>query len=43
MRKSHFGEEQILGILKRMEAGQKDTEVCRKYGIGDAAIYRWKA
>lgn len=43
MRKSHFSEEQILGILKRVEAGQKVAEVCREYGISDATFYRWKA
>ena len=43
MRKSHFSEEQILGILKRVEAGQKVAEVCRELGISDATFYRWKA
>ena len=43
MRKSHFTEEQILGILKRVEAGQKVAEVCRELGISDATFYRWKA
>lgn len=43
MRKSHFSEEQILGILKRVKAGQKVAEVCREYGISDATFYRWKA
>ena len=43
MRKSHFSEEQIIGILKQVEAGQQITEVCREYGISDATFYRWKA
>jgi putative transposase len=43
MRKSHFSEEQILGILKRVGAGQKVAEVCRELGISDATFYRWKA
>jgi putative transposase len=43
MRKRHFTEEQILGILKRVEAGQKVAEVCRELGISDATFYRWKA
>ncbi len=39
MRKSHFSEKQILGILKRVEAaGQKAAEVCRGYGISDATF-----
>ena len=28
MRKSQFSEEQILGILKRVDGGQKVAEVC---------------
>lgn len=43
MRKSHFSEEQIIGILKQVEAGQQITEICREYGISDATFYRWKA
>ena len=43
MRKSQFTEEQIIGILKRVDAGQKVGDVCRQYGISDATYYRWKA
>lgn len=43
MRKSPFSEEQILGILRRVEAGQKIAEVCREYGLSDATFSRWKA
>lgn len=43
MRKCHFSEEQILNILKRVEVGQKVTDICREYGISDATFYRWKA
>ena len=43
LRKSHFTDEQILGIRKRVEAGQKVPEVCRELGISDATSYRWKA
>lgn len=43
MRKSQFTEEQIVGILKLVDAGQKVGEVCRQYGISDATYYRWKA
>jgi putative transposase len=43
MRKSRFSEEQIIGILKRVERGQALADVCREEGISDATYYRWKA
>ena len=43
MRKSRFSEEQIIGILKRVERGQALADVCREVGISDATYYRWKA
>jgi putative transposase len=43
MRKSRFNEEQIIGILKRVERGQALADVCREEGISDATYYRWKA
>jgi putative transposase len=43
MRKSQFTEEQIIGILKLVDAGQKVGEVCRQHGVSDATYYRWKA
>ena len=43
MRKSRFSEEQIIGILKRVEAGQPVADVCRELGISDGTYYRWKA
>lgn len=43
MRKSRYTEEQIIGILKRVERGQALADVCREAGISDATYYRWKA
>jgi len=43
MKRSRFTEEQIIGILKKHEAGSKIADVCRKYGISDATFYKYKA
>ncbi len=39
MRKSRLSEEQIIGILRRVENGQPVMEVCREFGISDATYY----
>jgi putative transposase len=43
MKKIKYTEEQIVGILKEVEAGIRVSEICRKYGISDATYYNWKA
>jgi putative transposase len=43
MRKSRFSEEQIIALLKRVEAGQPVADMCREVGISDGTYYRWKA
>lgn len=40
---SRFSEEQIIAILKEQEAGMPVSELCRKHGVSDAIIYKWKA
>jgi putative transposase len=43
MKRSRFADEQIIGILKEHEAGTPVSELCRKHGVSDASIYKWKA
>ncbi len=42
MRKSLFTEAQVIGILKRAEAGQPVAELCRELGITQQTFYRWR-
>ena len=43
MKRSRFSEEQIISILKEQEAGVSVADLCRKHGVSDASIYKWKA
>ena len=43
MRRTRFSEEQIIGVLKEVEAGVSVAEVSRKYGITEQTYYRWKS
>jgi putative transposase len=43
MRKSRYGEEQIIRILGRVQSGEQVKDVCREVGISEGTYYRWKA
>jgi putative transposase len=43
MRKSRFSDEQIVGILKEHAAGEAVGSLCRRHGISQQTLYRWKA
>ena len=43
MRRSRFSEEQIVGILKEHAAGEQTGTLCRRHGISQQTLYRWKA
>lgn len=42
MSKRRYTEEQIIGILKESEAGAKNLDLCRKYGMSEASLCKWK-
>jgi putative transposase len=43
MKRSRITEKQIIGIFKEHEAGVSVSDMCRKHGVSDASIYKWKA
>ena len=43
MKTSQFTDSQIIGVLKRAEAGSQVPELCRTHGISSAVFYKWYA
>jgi putative transposase len=43
MKKSRYKEEQIIAVLKEVDAGAKLQDVCRRLGVSEQTYYRWKA
>lgn len=42
MKGKRYSDEQIIKILQEIEAGKKVAEACRKYGVAEATVYRWR-
>jgi transposase len=40
---SKHTEEQIIGVLKQVEAGWTVKELARELGVSEATIYTWKS
>jgi len=38
-----FTDEQIIGMLKEQESGQRTADICRKHGISEATFYKSKS
>ena len=43
MKRRRFSDEQIIGILKEHEAGVSVADLCRRHGVSDASVFKWKA
>ncbi len=43
MRKSRFGEAQIIGMIKEQEAGMPTADACRKHGLSQGTFYKFKS
>jgi putative transposase len=41
--KKRFSEEQIIGVLKEHAAGGNVGDLCRRHGISQTTLYKWKA
>jgi putative transposase len=43
MKKTRYSEEQIIAVLKQMEAGRKVADLARELGVSEATLYTWKS
>lgn len=42
MKRTMFSAEQIIGVLKKADAGAKTGDLARRQGLSEATIYSWK-
>ena len=43
MKKSRFGEAQILGILRQQDQGQMVVQICREHSLSEPTFYAWES
>ncbi len=43
MRESRFSEVQNIHAVKEHEARTRTADICRRLGVSDQTVYRWKA
>lgn len=43
MKRKRFSDEQIIAVLKEVEAEGKVSETCRRQGVSPATYYSWKS
>jgi len=39
---TRYKEDQIIRILKEVENGVSVADACRKYGVSEQTVYRWR-
>lgn len=42
MKGTRYTEEQIIRLLREIEAGTSIAEVCRKHNVAESSIHRWR-
>ena len=43
MKRKRYREEQIVRILGEVSNGQSIAKTCRKYGVSEQTVYRWRS
>lgn len=43
MQRRRFSEERIIGVLREHQVGLGAQELCRKHGVRDATLYKWRS